>query len=82
MLSDKVSENIHGHKKLPLPNHLEVLDMYLETADTKQKKMHYRFVPFAAYLSTTAWQIMLSTFKFYWYEEELQMKICKRLVKN
>lgn len=37
--SDKVSENIHGHKKLPLPNHLQALDMYLETAETKQKKM-------------------------------------------
>lgn len=37
--SDKVSETIHRHKKLPLTIHLQVLDLYLETAETKHKKM-------------------------------------------
>lgn len=37
--SDKVSETIHRDKKLPLTIHLQVLDLDLETAETKQKKM-------------------------------------------
>lgn len=38
--SDKVSENIHTDKKLPVTIHLWVFNLYLETAETKLKKKY------------------------------------------
>lgn len=38
MSSDKVSETIQRDKELPMTIHLQVLDLYLERAETKQRK--------------------------------------------